>query len=100
MVGYSYVDVAQPNTKYYQPGSPYQQQSSISTHSQQLAPQPAQQNTQFYDLFMNQLLESAIQRPAVAVQPVAPIQSKFKKSKKSKNRHFRKKYVFTTVRSD
>ena len=79
MVGYSYVDVAQPNTKYYQPGSAHQQHSSQS--SQQLAP-PVQQNTQFYDLFMNQLLESAIQRPAVAVQPVAPIQSKFKIFKK------------------
>ena len=74
MVGYSYVDVAQPNTKYYQPGSAHPSQT------QQLAP-PVQQNTQFYDLFMNQLLESAIQRPAVAVQsvaPLAPIQSEFK----------------------
>ena len=84
MVGYSYVDVAQPNTKYYQSGSAHQQHSS---QSQQLAPS-VQQNTQFYDLFMNQLLESAIQRPAVAVQPVAPIQSKFKLKLKIPN--FRK----------
>jgi len=71
MVGYSYVDVAQPNTKYYQPGSTQlSQHSQYQSQSQQLAPQ-VQQNTQIYDLFMNQLLESAIQRPAV--QPVAPV---------------------------
>lgn len=84
MVGYSYVDVAQPNTKYYQPGS-----AQHPSQTQQLAP-PVQKNTQFYDLFMNQLLESAIQRPAQAVQsvpPVAPIQTYQKPATKKSGGH-------------